>query len=168
MAEAALFVLTLAAALGCGLVGGIFFAFSTFVMAALGRLPAGQGAAAMQAINVTVLNPGLLGLFLGTGVLCVALPAASLLGWGPGWGQAGGGLRLAAGLIYLLGSIGVTMAFNVPLNEALAKASPDAPETAGLWARYRAGWIPWNHARTAASALAALLFMAALVQRGSP
>src|SRR5215204_4121571 len=40
--------LTVAAALGCGVVAGVFFAFSSFVMAAFARLPAGQGIAAMQ------------------------------------------------------------------------------------------------------------------------
>ena len=50
-------ILTLAAVLGSGLVAGIFFAFSTFVMRALGQLPENQGIAAMKAINVTVLNP---------------------------------------------------------------------------------------------------------------
>jgi uncharacterized membrane protein len=51
MLDGLLFVLTLFAALGCGLVAGVFFAFSTFVMKALARLPAEQGIAAMQAIN---------------------------------------------------------------------------------------------------------------------
>ncbi len=44
-------------ALGSALVAGVFFAFSTFVMKALGRLQPEQGIAAMQSINVTVLNP---------------------------------------------------------------------------------------------------------------
>ena len=34
-----LYAATLATALGCGLVAGVFFAFSTFVMPALKRLP---------------------------------------------------------------------------------------------------------------------------------
>jgi uncharacterized membrane protein len=58
-----LFALTLAAALGCALLGGLFFAFSNFVMKALMRIPAPSGIAAMQAINVTVLNPLFLGLY---------------------------------------------------------------------------------------------------------
>ena len=47
-----------AAVLGCGLVAGIFFAFSTFVMRALGRRPAGEGIAAMQAINIRCSTHG--------------------------------------------------------------------------------------------------------------
>jgi uncharacterized membrane protein len=52
-----LFALTLFAALGCGVVAGVFFAFSAFVMRALARLPAQQGIAAMQAINVAAVTP---------------------------------------------------------------------------------------------------------------
>ncbi len=164
MLEAALFALTLAAALGCGLVAGIFFAFSNFVMAALGRLPPDQGVAAMQAINVTVLNPGFLSVFLGTGVVGVLAAAGSHAGWG----QAGGALILMASLLYLAGCIGVTMGFNVPLNEALAALPAEASEASVLWRRYRVDWTFWNHVRTVASAAAGGLFMVALVLRGVP
>ena len=56
-------------AVGSGLIGGVFFAFSTFIMQALARMPAAQGIAAMQHINVTVLNPWFLGVFMGTGLI---------------------------------------------------------------------------------------------------
>lgn len=65
------FGLTLAAALGSGLIAGAFFAFSTFVMKALSRLPAREGIAALRSIDVVVLNAWFLGVFLGTAVLCV-------------------------------------------------------------------------------------------------
>ncbi|MGD9741821.1 MAG: hypothetical protein AB7V53_04220, partial [Dongiaceae bacterium] len=55
--ETLLPVLTFLSALGAGLIAGLFFAFSSFVMAALARLPADQGVAAMQSINTAVLNP---------------------------------------------------------------------------------------------------------------
>jgi uncharacterized membrane protein len=75
------FGLTLVAALGCGLIAGVFFAFSSFVMRALGRLPPSGGAAAMQWINVVVLNPVFLGVFVGTAVVCVLVLVAALLRW---------------------------------------------------------------------------------------
>jgi len=59
-----LFALTLCAALGCGLMAGVFFAFSSFVMNALARLTPGEGIAAMQSINVAVINPLVHGSFL--------------------------------------------------------------------------------------------------------
>lgn len=153
-----MFWLAFVAVLGCGIVGGIFFAFSSFVMAALGRLPREQGAAAMNSINVTVQNPVFFLAFFGTGLVCLVLAIWSLASWG----QLGGKLILAAAMIYLAGCIGVTMAFNVPLNNALA-ATPDAP---GLWARYLSVWTNWNTARTVACVVSSGLFMAALVWRG--
>ena len=80
-ADQLLFTLTLVSALGCGLVVGVFFAFSVFVMKALSRLPTGEGIAAMQSINVAVLNPWFLGAFLGTAVACLVALAFSLLRW---------------------------------------------------------------------------------------
>jgi uncharacterized membrane protein len=151
-------MLALVSALGCALVAGIFLAFSSFVMAALGRLPAEQGIAAMQSINVTVLNPLFLGLFFGTGLLSVGLIAGGIFRW-----PASEGLCLiAAGLLYLVGSLLVTMIFNVPLNQAVAKVAPASPEGAVFWRRYLIDWTLWNHVRTVCSALAAALIMVGL------
>ena len=72
------FVLTLLAALGSGLIGGVFFAFSAFVMKALARLRPDQGIAAMQSINVTVLNRWFLAPFFGTAAACIVLALSSL------------------------------------------------------------------------------------------
>lgn len=75
------FLVTFVAALGCGLIAGVFFGFSSFIMRALGRLPAPQGIAAMQSINIVVINPVFLGVFVGTAALCVVLAIASLWMW---------------------------------------------------------------------------------------
>lgn len=61
---------TVLSALGCGLMAGVFFAFSTFVMKALGALPPAQGIAAMQSINVAVINRWFMAAFFGTALLC--------------------------------------------------------------------------------------------------
>ncbi len=116
-------------AIGCGLIGGVFFAFSTFVMQGLGRLPASQGAAAMQAINITAVTPVFMAALFGTAAVCVAAMIA-----------AGDAYPLAGGFVYLIGVIGTTAAFNVPRNNRLAAADADAPATAELWARYLAEW----------------------------
>ena len=106
----ALSTITLLSALGCAVIGGTFFAFSTFVMPALARLPASQGIGAMQSINVVVLNRWFLGVFLGTALACVVLSVASSVR-GPAW------LSIAGSLLYLVGSLGITKWFNVPLND---------------------------------------------------
>lgn len=157
MLERAIFTLTFAAAIGSGVVGGIFYAFSTFVMAALGSLPSAQGAGAMRAINVTVINPVFMLAFMGTTILCLVLAGGSMI-W---WGRIGGMLILAASLTYLIGCFGVTMLFNVPLNNQLAAVAP--AQEAALWSRYLDVWTAWNHVRTLASMLSAILFTAALL-----
>jgi uncharacterized membrane protein len=65
---------------------------------------------------------------------------------------------LSASLLYLIGTIGVTIGFNVPLNEALALAEPASSEGATLWAKYLTNWTFWNHVRTIAALAAAALF----------
>ena len=145
--------LLVVAATSSGLVGGLFFAFSNFVMKALARLPAAQGMAAMQHINKTVLNPLFYAVFLGTGAVALLLAAASL----GSWDERGAVATLAGAVLYLVGSLGVTIARNVPLNETLAKSAPDAAGSP-LWSHYLRVWTRWNHVRTVASLLAAALF----------
>jgi hypothetical protein len=62
-----LFTVTLVAALGCGLMAGLFFAFSVSVMKAFARLPSAEGIGAMQSINVAIINPVFLAVFLWNG-----------------------------------------------------------------------------------------------------
>jgi uncharacterized membrane protein len=149
-----MFILTLCAALGCGLIAGAFFAFSSFVMRAFARLPPGEGMAAMQSVNVAVLNPLFLGVFVGTAAVCAVEVAVSLLRWN----EPGSAWLLAGGLLYLVGCFLVTMVFNVPRNEALAKIAPADPGAASLWASYLSSWTAWNHVRTIASLAAAASF----------
>jgi uncharacterized membrane protein len=73
-------LLTVVAAVGSGLIAGTFFAFSAFVMRALERLPAPHGVAAMQSINVVVINPVFLSVFFGTGLVCAVLCVGVVLG----------------------------------------------------------------------------------------
>ena len=121
MSDGWLRVLILISALGCGLVGGMFFAFSTFIMKALDRLPPAQGIAAMQSINVTVINPLFMAAFFGTAVACAILTISSLLSWH----RPGSGVLLVGSLLYLFGTILVTIVFNVPGNDTLTR-NPEA------------------------------------------
>jgi uncharacterized membrane protein len=159
-ADTVLFALTFLTALGCALVAGIFLAFSSFVMKALAQIAPPSGIAAMQSINVVVLNPGFLGLFMGTALACAVLFVYAVMHW-----QIPAALCLAAGsLCYVLGTFGVTMAFNVPRNNALAQIEPLSAKAAGLWRGYASSWTMWNHVRTAASLVAAALLVWALTR----
>jgi len=152
--EGFLFPLTLSAALGCGLMAGLFFAFSSFVMNALGRIPASAGIAAMQSINVTVLNPVFLTVFLGAAALSLLLACFALLRWQ----HPGSAWLLAGAVLYLAGGFLVTAACNVPLNNKLAGLDPLNPQSLSFWREYVARWSAWNHVRTVACLLAAAAF----------
>ena len=145
------------AALGTGLIAGTFFAFSTFIMSALARLPAPQGIAAMQAINVTVFHPLFMGVLFGTALLCVALIVLAF----PRWSDPGALWVIAGGLLYVVGSILVTIFFNVPRNDALAAVNPASAEAAALWGRYVPEWTFWNHVRGIAAIAACASFVMA-------
>jgi len=159
MLERIFYLATFAAAVGSGLIAGVFFAFSSFVMPALARIPAASGIAVMQSINITVINFSFMLAFMGTGVLCLGLVAGSWI-W---WADWSGKLVLIASLIYLIACFGSTMVFNVPLNDALAAVQPDSAEAAQLWQRYLTEWTNWNHVRTVAPALSMILFTLALI-----
>ena len=151
--------LTLSAALGSGLIGGVLFTFSTFAMKALHRLPPAQGIAAMQQINVTVLTPWFLGPFLGTAAGCAVLGALSL----GRLREPGAALALGGSVLYVVGVLGVTVACNIPRNDALDAVEPNSAEGAALWARYVPEWPAWNTARTVAALAAAAMLTVALV-----
>jgi len=110
-----LFALTLAAALGCAVMSGLFFAFSNFIMRALDRLPGTQGMAAMRSINVEILTPLFLLALMGTAALCVAVGVVSVFRLD----EHDGPYLLAGSLLYLVGAVLLTMAYHVPRNDAL-------------------------------------------------
>lgn len=152
------FALMLAAALGCGLMAGLYFAFSVSVMGGLGRLAPADGIAAMQRINIAIVNPIFLTGFLGTALVSIAAMVIAVLRWS----GASVTLALIAGLLYLVGSIAITAAINVPMNNTVAALSPASPGSATVWATYLTNWTAWNHLRSATCLLASALFTVAL------
>ncbi len=158
MAADTLYVLTFIAAVTSGVMGGLFFAYSNSVMPSLARVPAPSGIAAMQAINVVIVNPLFLLVFLGPAALSAVLLVAAIFGWG----DLESGWVIAGSILYLAGSILVTGAFNVPRNNALDKVSPTAPEGAAYWTSYLSEWTTWNHVRTVACIAAMVCFILAV------
>jgi uncharacterized membrane protein len=158
MAELVVQSLLWVSAIGCGLIGGLFFAFSTFVMRALGTIGQVPGILAMNAINSTILRSLFMPIFLGTTLAAAALGIAAVLRWG----GPGATAMLGAGITYVIGMFACTMLFNVPLNNALAAVDPASPEAANVWERYLREWTLWNHVRTVASLAAAALSILAL------
>jgi uncharacterized membrane protein len=148
--------LLVSASLGSGLIGGLFFIFSNTIMRALDALPAGGAVAAMNSVNRVILNPLFFLAFFGTALLCVVL----LIGLASR--PSSRVLVIAGALLYLTGSIGVTMVFNVPLNNKLQAVLPAAMDMEAQWRAYRRPWTLWNHVRTVACLLSAAMFALAV------
>ena len=136
----------------------MFFAFSRFVMTALRRLPAPQGIAAMQSINVAAISPAFMTALFGTAAACIALIVVGRRDWA----SRSAGYLLAGSALYLVGTIGLTIAYHVPRNNALAAVDPTSPEAQSHWARYDAEWTGRNHVRAAAALAAAAALTVAL------
>jgi uncharacterized membrane protein len=142
-------------ALGCALVGGIFFAFSTFIMTALERTGPAAGRAAMNSINTVIVRSLFMLFFVGTTLGSIVLAIVGIVEqqW---W-------LVAGGATYWFGMFAVTMARNVPLNNELLRNEGDAGVE--VWRRYLVEWTRWNHVRTFISLISAAFFIAALISR---
>ena len=88
-------------------------------MQALGQQPSAPGIATMQSINITVSNPWFRVAFFGPAAAGLLLTISPLRHWG----NPGAIYWVAGSLLYLIGTIGVTIAGNIPLNDALAAVS---------------------------------------------
>jgi uncharacterized membrane protein len=150
-------VLTLVASIGAGLVAGVFFAFSTFIMRALRALPDAQGISAMQAINRAAPSPLFMTALFGSAVVCVALAVSALTRLG----EPAARYQLAGSAVYLAGVV-LTIVYHVPSNDALAVVDPAGAGAAGVWRHYVTGWTAWNHVRTLTSLAAAVILALAL------
>lgn len=153
-----LYLMTLVAAIGCALNGGVLFAFSSFVMAALKRLPPPQGIAAMQSINVFAVTAMFMSAFFGTALLCLGVGGWALFASG----DQPTGLLVAGAVTYLLGTIGVTVVGNVPLNDRLAEVATNDDSSLPVWEEYVNRWTTLNHIRVLAALAAAALLTVAL------
>lgn len=156
-------LLILVSALGTGLMSGVYFTFSTFVMKALKVIPSDAGMLSMQSINDVILRSLFMPLFFGTTLLSLGLSVWGITRFAYPQAQ----LLVAAGAIYVVGMFICTVAFNVPLNESLARADATSLQAHSIWTNYVSSWTSWNHVRTIASLVASGLYVAALLFGGS-
>lgn len=152
------------ATLAAGLLAGLFYSFSVSVMPGLARSEDRTFVQTMQQINIAIINPLFFFSFMGTPVL-VGLAAVLHLGSD----RRSVLIPLLLAFVAALGTLVITMALNVPLNNALDRAGHDLDrisDLAGVRKRFEGPWVRWNHIRTVTST-AALAFMAwALVEYG--
>ena len=158
MSTSPVVILTSAAALGAAAVGGLFYAFSTFTMRGLSRTDPHDAISAMRGINAEAqANAPFLVMFVGSSVLALAVGVVAVAQW-----DRPGSAYLLAGAALSVLSFLITVAFNVPLNNRLDAVDPaglSAADAAREWAAYYRPWTAWNHVRTAAALVGAVLLL---------
>ena len=158
--DTAFFFLIHFAVIAYALVGGVFLAFSDFIMRSLVLTGGHGGIEAMQTINREVFRWVFMALFLGMAAVSVVVAGYGAFGLsGPA-----GTLIMLAGLVYLIGCFAVTVAFNVPMNEALAGLEVSHETTRDYWSQtYVPRWTYWNSVRASACVASASLLLVGLV-----
>lgn len=146
-----------------GAIFGFFYAWICSTLWGLDTLPPAEAIAAMNAMNASVRNGVFAPAFFGTPLVA----ALTALAYFRAQDRRAAGLFALAGLVYLLGGIGLTVAFNVPMNTALAALDPAdiATDAAGIWETYSTDWMTWNITRTIASGAALVLATLAILLR---
>ncbi len=148
-------------AIAVGIMAGVYFTFSAFVMRSLDAIEAPAGMLAMQSINRIIVKSIFLPIFFGSSLAAAALVVLILVepsSPGAQWALLGSGL-------YFLGMFVVTMARNVPLNNHLEATDARGSEGSEIWALYLAKWTVWNHVRTVACTVSLALLIAAIGTR---
>jgi len=157
MIDGYLRVLTIITAIGAGVSAGVFFAFSTFVMKALGRLPAAEGISSMHAINKAAPTPLFMLALFGTGAVSIVLSVVALRPLDQRWAT-----YVLIGTALYLACLVLTMAYHVPRNNALALVDPTGSGAAHAWEQYFSSWTAWNHVRTVTALAGSTAFIMAL------
>jgi uncharacterized membrane protein len=137
--------------------GGVFKAFSEFIMRSLLQAEPAGGIESMQRINVVVLRTefvfAILALapvtlvFAGYAMLTLEGPACIAI--------------VAAALVYVSCVFLMTLLGNVPMNEKLAKMDYRSAEAADYWQEYGQKWTRLNHFRTWGCVIASGLYLSA-------
>ncbi|MBL1321565.1 MAG: DUF1772 domain-containing protein [Methylophaga sp.] len=146
-------LLSLSIAIASAVMAGVFFAFSSFVMTALGNIKPAEGIKAMQRINIDVYCWSFSLLFFVIPLASLALGVFAILHWS----QPNSVHYLLASIVYVTGSFFVTIACNVPLNNTLARVDPDAYNAKDEWRAYLLYWTRWNHVRTTACLISSVV-----------
>ena len=141
----AIFTLTDAATVATGLMAGVYFIYAIAIMPGLRRLDDSGFVAAFQATDRAIINPVFLVAFFAPTALCGISALTERGESGYRW--------IVTALVLNAAIIAITMAVNVPLNDALKArgdvAGPDA--TAARQAFSEGRWVAWNWFRTVAN-----------------
>ena len=151
----------LVASVLAGLQAGTYFTWATGVMPGLAKVDDRTFVSAVQQMNVAIVNPLFLTTFLGAPLVsgaAIAVAGPSARPWA------------VAATVLAAGTVAITMAGNVPLNDALAAAGPvdRISDLASVRADFETRWVRLNAARclTSAGALGSLAWAALRVRGG--
>ena len=150
-----------------GLIAGVYYAFSVSVNPAFAGLPDAAYFDAMNRIKVAIVNRAFSLSFFGAPLL---LPVVTWMYARPAFSRKAGYL-LAASLIFWIGSLGITVAGNIPLNEKLASFvvnGATAEQAAAARKAFAGAWNNWHAVRTWASIIALVLTVMACLTRDAP
>ena len=145
-----------------GLIAGLLYAYSCAINPGLHLLDDAGYLKAMQSIDRAILNPVFFMSFMGTLIL---LPLSTILHYGQPvkfW------LLLIASVIYIIGSFGVTIAGNVPLNDMLDKVdlkSASVEQLSAIRAKFEGPWNSLHAVRTWANVVSLVLVVVATMGR---
>ena len=140
------------------LLAGLFFSFSVAINGGLSVLKDSEYVRAMQSINRVILNPVFLLTFMGPVVL---LPLVAFVHLANATQFT---LLALAAAVYIVGSFGVTVVSNVPLNDKLEAFKTEGASDQTITAARTQFEKPWNRlhtVRTLAAIIATILVFAA-------
>ncbi|MFK7860021.1 MAG: DUF1772 domain-containing protein [Granulosicoccus sp.] len=152
-------ILLTIASISAGLMAGVYFAFSTFIMRSLHQLGPTRAADAMNSINDVILRSWFMLLFFGSTLLYLVLLVVGIVSTE----LTGRWFLILSGLIYVVGMFCCTAMFNVPLNNRLAQTRDEQSRKVEIWAIYFKKWTRWNHLRGTCSLITMVLSMHYLV-----
>ncbi|MEM8633703.1 MAG: anthrone oxygenase family protein [Pseudomonadota bacterium] len=146
-------------ALWSAVIGGVFSAFSEFVMAGLLRTAPAGGIEAMQHINRTVIKTQFV-----AGILCIALFSLLFAVYSVAAFEGTALITLLlAPIVYLPSVFLMTIFGNVPMNNKLDRLVHTTSEAKAYWEEYGRNWTRLNHIRTLGSILTAGLYIIAAI-----
>ncbi len=134
----------LTASLACGLQAGTYYTWASGVMPGLARVDDRTFVHAMQQMNIAIVNPVFMLTFMGAPLLAAAA-IATTDGSGRKWAIAGAAFALA--------TVVITVAGNIPLNDAIDAAGPidKIADLGAVRVAFESDWVRLNIARAVTS-----------------
>ena len=160
MTPSALFIICAISTISCGLISGFFLTFSDFVMRALKLSKPSAGIEVMQIINVEVGRSIFIFLLWGFVVITAAVGIYAYFAIsGPAQPYI-----LTGAASYIIGVLGLSYLFNIPMNNKLKHMDCNAEQTAAYWLNvYVPRWTFWNSLRALTSGITAICFLIASI-----